>query len=526
MTNATATKTANNSNSNEGIQAMQDLTKSEIKDRIKEYNETHNLSATDDNYVPVSGKKDELIERLSALDTELGPLAGGQTEEEEAQAANDEQEEVVETEGVEAIHEAAQFANVVNREYKSLKMSQIVQNPNNPREEEDYFDPSLQRKIVREKGITDALQVKPTGDTNSEGEDTFIVVDGNRRRFNLLYVLENTEEICESMGVEVPSELDVAPEDYEVHTIVREVEGNEAVVLFDEMAAIYNANESDLDLSPIGKMRLFKKALDAGATYEDIGERFELSKPYISKIMLLEEVPENIQRYVHFGFNAEHFGNVLNKEELKERNIPFIETDEGVKVVGITQNNAVELGALKRKAIKQADDDWSAEKVDHMFEDFIADCDKSWSYRNEGGEGVISAAMGMSTSQFKPWLLDAARNFGLLEQRGSSTSDDGEQERVGTASIDLDGGDDGSSKKQSTTTEKASEKASTTKAQAKEAKTSHAEMIEGLAADLETGDLVLSPTWERQFADDLRFENKDAIAALNYFLDNNILVEA
>jgi len=177
------------------------------------------------------------------------------------------------------------------------------------------------------------------------------------------------------------------------------------------------------------------------------------------------------------------------------------------------------IGRLARKFYTEREAEFGDEydEVDarEEFEEFILESEFPWVYRTESGKGVIEAAMELSHRDFKPWIEEAAIDFGLLEAP--------EQDEPGgeSGTIDLSGGteagdDDGAPAAPVAPTTSKGEELS-----AKET----VDKWGDIAAEVEGGKFTFNSDieWERQLADDLRLSDEQAIHAFNWMVDVGLL---
>ena len=383
----------------------------------------------------------------------------------------------------------------------TLKADQLKRHPLNPRHDADYIDPKFQDMIESEGGIGDAVVVTTEAQEETEdGRPVHYILSGNRRSANLLEVLKD---------------WDIEPSEYDVNVVFRD-EGEDvpdkSAKEMDEFRFLMNSNESSWDMSVVDKFKAMRFMEERGAKQQVIADEFECSVPYVSNVLKLRLVPQQVRDLVHFGHNDERFAE-QGVDMLTDKGIPHHVNDDGdIEVHGIPWKNALNMAKRMSKYAKAHD--VSEKEAVKKVGDFIKNGKPKWSYRQDSGEGVLRAAQILSQGKFKSWFKDATIEAGLFPTAAKSSASSSDRQRLET---EPETGDDEGSTEPAGTTD--------SEVELTDEETGESTTVDFMevANQIEIGGLFLTPGWEDKLVDGIRMEDARVKGFVKWLLDEGAL---
>jgi transcriptional regulator with XRE-family HTH domain len=493
MATATETPSTDNETTEQGEQpeeveaapqSYKDMTEAELKGLARDWNDERDLTHHDAAYIKIGQSKGELVEAFEKRDQRL-----------------------------DFFHESG--IGVRQHTGTTLPADQIMVHPLNPRHEVDYVDPSFQDMLRAEGGIADAITVRESTETTEDGRTIYYALSGNRRLVNL-------KEVLDADGFDVS--------EYPVNVVIREApehEGlDESAIEMDELKLLVNANESAWDLSVVDKFNAMRDMEKRGAYQKDIAKEMGVSAPYVSNILKLRLVPEDVRDLVHYGHNADRFAN-MGVEMLERKDIPFhIDDKDNIVVHGIPWKNALEMAKLVAKY--QDENELSEKEATKTMADFFLKGDAPWKYRTESGNGVLEAAQQLSQTAFRDWLKDSAINANLFEGKAKSSNLPKSRQSMdvepSTDSGD-EGGEDATATPASSESTDVDVKAEDGTVQVTNPETGEVDEFDltDVVNDLSLGDYEFSDKWEKPLVDEVQIGNREAEIALRFLVQHGII---
>lgn len=442
------------------IEELKQSTKVQLKELAEEFNYEHDLDQHDPGYIPTSASKQEIAEALAKqsflAEVKNRPVAN------------------------------------VRSDTKLVKLSQLETDPQNFRHEVDYDDTQLQKDILQAGGLLKAPIVTPTGRVNEDGDEVYTIVGGNRSTESLRRLLRERE---------------VPFNEYELHVIVREYEGDEQERQIQKLTEMINDNESQQALSPVDLLHAYRELEEAGISRSDIAERFGKSPGHVSQILKFGMLPNRVLDLMHFESNKDKLSSRADEDFYTKFHVPFRKNEDGTyEVFGISYKNAMSMTSIfnrkpARTASKEEHNEWAQHVSD--VQDFLLRAD------------IIEAAKEKSSSAFASFLKEKAAEAGLIEGRKPAPKK--EDEEKAEAKVEEVGEQPSEAEAQEVTGKEKEEEETIDE----DLSTSASDYIEQLSS----GQLDLSVDWAENLISELKMGHPEALRSLKWMIAHDILVE-
>ena len=237
------------------------------------------------------------------------------------------------------------------RSLRRIPVAMLRPNPRNPRKTFDDADLADLAASIRERGVVQAILVRPAG-------DGYEIIAGERRW-----------RAAQRAGL------------HDVPIVVHDVDDREAL----ELAIIENVQRADLNAleEAVGYQQLIE---EHGYTQAQLGDAIGKSRPHIANTLRLLKLPESVQSYVRSGqLSAGHARALVTLDDPEAAARRIIEAGMSVRDAESIGETARKKGERRAPETKSAD----TRALEKQLADVLG-LDVAIKYGPKGGDVRIS----------------------------------------------------------------------------------------------------------------------------------------